>query len=292
MTKPLAAQCVSLAWSQWCALGVSGSGVLVPRHAVDLEAAISFAPCLEQLDPRLHDEVLDWCIHWARDFTSVSSLKQMLSMFDPGHRAQFERFAAIVNAQGGARWPTETRPRAFVPSGKSRCKLDTAASVQLRARKLFGINARADILVALTLEPASTRPRWTHVSSLLGLGYTKRNLSFALTDLQAGGVLTWTRVGNRIVYTLEKAEPLRLLLAPMPDTPGQSWGPRLALAASLIEVDRQTQGKSATTRAVEARKVLESKRPILERAEIAFPELGAGDPWRAIEAWMEPMLQP
>jgi hypothetical protein len=38
--------------------------------------------------------------------------------------------------------------------------------------------------------------------------------------------------------------------------------------------------------------VLESKRPILERAEIAFPELGAGDPWRAIEAWMEPMLQP
>ncbi|HSK02875.1 MAG TPA: hypothetical protein VK932_16600 [Kofleriaceae bacterium] len=292
MARPLVEQCLDLAWSQWGALGVSGSGVLVPQHAVDLEAAIAFAPCLEELEPRLHAEVLDWCSHFARHFTSVSALKQTLSLFDPEHRASFERFAAIVNAQGATKWPTGARPRPFALSGKSVCKIEGSPAVQLRARKIFGINARADILVGLALESASTRPRWTHVTSFLDLGYTKRNLSDALVDLQMGGMLAWMRTGNRIVYTLKKAEPLRSILAPLPETTGQPWGPRLAIAASLIEVDRRTQGKSATTRAVEVRKLFERKRPVLERARIAAPELSIGDPWPELEAWMEPMLRP
>jgi hypothetical protein len=295
MARPLVDQCLDLAWSQWSALGVSGSGVLVPHYAVDLEAAISFAPCLEHLDPRLHNEVLDWCIHWARDFTSVSSLKQMLSMFDAEHRALFEHFAAIVNAHGGTKWPTDAKPRAFVSSDKSICRLGEPASVQLRARKVFGITARADILVCLALDlPSDLPPRWVHVNDLLSLGYTKRNLSEACTDLHMGGMLGALPFGNAIRYALkpERVAPLRMLLAPMPENPGPPWGPRLALAASLLEVDRRTHGKSATTRAVEVRKLLERKRPIMERGRIAPPALGTGDPWPEIEAWMEPMLRP
>ncbi len=292
MAKPLVEQCLDLAWSQWVALGVSGSGVLVPQHAIDLEAAIAFAPYLERLDPRLYEEVLDWCVRFARDFTSVSALKQTLRIFDPEHRAAFERFAAIVNVHGGTKWPTEANPRGFVPSGKSACRLDRAASVQLRARKIFGINARADILVGLALEPPSQEPQWTHVNYLLGLGYTKRNLRDALHDLHMGGMLGSLHFGNTIRYALTKPEPLRAILAPMPKTPGQPWAERLALAASLIEVERRTHEKSATTRAVEVQKTLERKRSILERVRIQLPNLSAGDPWPELEAWMEPMLRP
>lgn len=292
MVKPLVEQCLELAWSQWVALGVSGSGVLVPRHEVDLEAAIAFAPCLEDLDPRLHAEVLDWCIHFARDFTSVSVLKQVLGMFAPEHLAAFGRFAAIVNAQGGTKWPTSEQPRAFSPSNKSRCRLESPASVGLRARKIFGISARADILVSLALLPPSPHVQWTHVTYLLGLGYTKRNLSEALNDLHAGGMLGTMRFGNTLRYALTKSEPLRALLTPLPEGPGQPWAQCLAVAASLIDLDRRTRGKSATTRAVEVRKLLEQKRSLLGSVHLPLPELGPGDPWPELEAWLAPMLRP
>lgn len=309
MAKPLVEQCLDLAWSQWAALGVSGSGVLVPRYAVDLEAAIAFAPCLEDLDPRLHAEILDWCIHFARDFTSVSVLKQVLDMFDPEHRAAFERFAAIVNSQGGTKWPTSEKPRAFTPSNKSACKLERPSSIGLRARKIFGINARADILVALALIPPPPMfIPWRLANDLTDLGYTKRNLSEALNDLRAGGMLDTMPIGNTIRYALSKPDPLRAILAPMPESPRQPWAQRLAIAASLLDADRRTRGKSATTRAVEVGKLLQRKSPILERGRIPIlergwvplpelgriprPELGTGDPWPELEAWMEPMLCP
>jgi hypothetical protein len=60
----------------------------------------------------------------------------------------------------------------------------------------------------------------------------------------------------------------------------------------LIEVERRTHEKSATTRAVEVQKTLERKRPILERVRIQLPNLSAGDPWPELEAWMEPLLRP
>jgi hypothetical protein len=271
---------------------VSASATLTPRHGVDLDAAIAFAPALADLDPRLHDETLDWCIQFARDFVSVSCIKHCLKFFDSEHRGRFDRFAAIVNTHGGTKWPTAVPPPPFTPSGKSRCKLDRAAAIQLRGRKIFGINARADILVGLALYPLDPNPRWTHVNHLLDLGYTKRSLSDALNDLHAGGMLGTLKFGNTIRYALRKHEALRQILDPMPDTLGQPWAQRLALAASLLSVQRRTRDKSITTQAVEVRKVLEARRFALERSFTVLPDLSAGDPWPQIDAWMEPLLRP
>src|SRR5438874_13128423 len=105
----LAQSCIELAWAQWVALGVSGSAPK-PEHAVDLEAAIAFAPVLDKLDPRLHDEVIDWCVQYAARVVSVSRLKQVLKLFDDDHRDRFEHFAAIVNSHAGTKWPTTASP--------------------------------------------------------------------------------------------------------------------------------------------------------------------------------------
>ena len=290
--RPLIEQCLDLAWSQWASLGVSASVALSPVHGVDLDAAITFAPALADIDPRLHDEVLDWCIQFAGDFASVSCIKHCLKRFDPDHRERFDRFAATVNAHGRTKWPTSLAPQPFTPSGKSRCRLDRPASVQLRGRKIFGINARADILVGLALYPPDPQPRWTHVNLLLDLGYTKRSLSEALNDLNAGGMLGTLRFGNTIRYALRKHEALRQILDPLPATLGQPWAELLALTASLLSVQRRMREKSITTQAVEARKVLDRRRSALERSFITLPDLSIGDPWPQISAWMEPLLRP
>jgi hypothetical protein len=290
--RSLIDQCLDLAWSQWAALGISASVAIVPLHSVDLDAAIAFAPVLADLDPRLYDEVLDWCIQFARDFASVSCIKHCLKLFDPDHRERFDRFAATVNACGGTKWPTSLPPQPFTPSGKSQCRLDRPAAVQLRARKIFGINARADILVGLALYPPDPKPRWTHVNLLLDLGYTKRSLSEALNDLNAGGMLGTLKFGNTIRYALRNHEPLRQLLDPLPNTLGGGWGQLLALAASLLSAQRRTHEKSITTQAVEVHKVLEPRRSVLERGLITLPDLSVGDPWPQISAWMEPLLRP
>lgn len=295
MTRRLVDQCLAVSWSQWVALGVSGTGAISKAtHAVDLEAAIAFAPTIEYLDPRLYSEVLDWCIHFANDFVSVASLRHALAAFDEEHRATFQLFAALVNEHGGAKWPSAPSPshRSFRPSGKSRVRLDHAAAVQLRARKIFGINARADILVGLALLPSTKEPRWTHVSLLRDLGYSKRALSGALNDLAAGGLLGTLQFGNTVRYSLRRREPLRELLAPLPETPGQAWSQRLALAAALVSLQKRLAGKSATTQAIELHKLFERKQIILERAQVGVPTISHTDPWHDIEAWLEPLLNP
>lgn len=292
MSKSIDECCLDVAWSQWVELGVSGSGVLVPQHAVDLEAAIAFAPLLFELDRRLHDEVLDWCIHYAGQFTSVSCLKHVLKQFDPEHQQRFERFASIVNRYGGTKWPTSLKAApAFTLSEKSQCRVERPGAIHLRARKVFGINARADILVGLALLKPSPQPQWTHVNYLLDLGYSKRSLRDALFDLHVGGVLGSMSFGNTIRYALTKPDLVRTFLAPLPKGEGRPWGTYLAMASSLIAADRRTRGKTAVTRAVEARKVLDRRKRDLQASRVTIPTVG-DDPWPILEEWMGSLLQP
>lgn len=306
MSKDLPTLCREVGWSQWVALGVSGKGA-EPKHAIDLEAAITFLPAFEVLDPRLYAEALDWCIQFAADYVSVSVLKSFLALMPSAHRAKFATVAAIVNAQGGTKWPTRstgaphgatrTSDRApqphFRPSGKSQRRNDSSATVQLRGRKIFGVSARADMLVSLALRgDAPGNPEWIHVNSFAGLGYQKRNLSRALTDLCDGGVVHAHKVGNTVQYEFLQAGPVRALLAPLPTTTGVPWAPLLALAAALLDVHARTHNKSQTTQGVEANNVLSALRPLLARNQIAVPLIHAGDPWPQLLPWLTRELQP
>ena len=70
------------------------------------------------------------------------------------------------------------------------------------------------MLVALAmLGNAAGNPEWTHVNTFASLGYQKRNLSHALTDLCDGGVMHAHKVGNTVRYEFVQAVPVRALLA-------------------------------------------------------------------------------
>lgn len=278
--------CIELAWAQWVALGVSGSA-RKPRHAVDLEAAIAFAPALDELDPRLHDEVIDWCTQFAPRVVSVSRLKQVIKLFDDAHRARFDRFAAIVNERGGTKWPTSSRaPRSTAPSRKSRFLVESAAAIQLRARLIFGIGARADVLVALLLSPLG----WTHVSLLSSLAYTKRSLSDALGDLAAGGVLHGYHVGNAVHHRLVRKDALAALVGSYPEVAFQPWAQRLAATADILSTRTRTQTKSEMIRSIELRKVIDRHRAAL--AAVGEEPVPSSQPDDLVETWLIPRLEP
>jgi hypothetical protein len=288
MVRSLVDLCTDLAWSQWTALGVSASKARVPKHAVDLEAAIAFAPILDRLDPRLYEEAAGWCTRYAHQFVSVTRLKQVLPLFATRHRVAFDHFAAIVNRGGTARWPTPRTANASVRvSDKARVKLGAPASIQLRARKTFGVNARADILVALLLAPRT----WARISELANLGYTKRNLSDALGDLHAGGVLEALRVGNALRYRLAKPRPLGQLLGPVPRTHWQPWGQRFAIVERLLDAELRTTGKSMALRTIELKKTLDAITPDLAAIEEVVPRSTGDEPWRDIARWASGWLQ-
>jgi hypothetical protein len=278
--------CLDLAWAQWVALGVSGTA-RKPQRAVDLEAAIAFGPLIDDLDARLYDEVLDWCVRFASRVTSVSRLKQVLKLFDHDHRARFERFAATVNSRAGTKWPTSlTASRPVKLSNKSGFEVEHAAAVQLRARLIFGVGARADVLVALLLSQVG----WTRVGQLAALAYTKRNLADALSDLTAAGLLHAYHVGNALHHRLLRKQHLAGLLGKHPDTELQPWPQRLALAATLLATQARTEGKSHMIRSIELRKAMDRHRPAL--SSVGEAPLAGEDIDELVDTWLVPHLEP
>src|SRR5882724_4971398 len=210
MRSELASAACRVAWGQWTALGVSGT-VVPQEHAIDLEALISFTPALRQEDPRLYDEALDWCVAHSQRLVSVGRLRHLRSTLPEAARVAYEQFAACVNATAKPRtpWPTTHAGTKVRTSGKSqRPELGQPALLQLRLRCLFGVTARADVLLRLL------RPIMVHelvplaISDFADIG-TKPTISEVLADLTMAGLVEKWRRGNRDYYELTRIAALQ-----------------------------------------------------------------------------------
>src|SRR5262245_24029797 len=129
---------VDLAWSLWTELGVAGvvrnhqEFLIVPEELVVLTAAI------QQVDPRLRDEALDWCSRY-HHFISISRLKTIVKLLGPYVAKPFSLFSATLNSISQAHWPLLTTVSALscTPSEKSLLpRLEAQALLQLRVRAL------------------------------------------------------------------------------------------------------------------------------------------------------------
>jgi hypothetical protein len=65
------------AWRQWTQVGVAGDAAVSDSWLIDVEALLLFTFEIGRFDPRLFDEVLDWCVLNA-DVISVQRLKNLL----------------------------------------------------------------------------------------------------------------------------------------------------------------------------------------------------------------------
>jgi hypothetical protein len=293
MHSELVSAALRVAWQQWTALGVSGT-VAPPDHALDLEALILFTPILEHDDPRLWDEALDWCAHHAQRLVSIARLRRLRTTLPESARDAYDRFAACVNgtAKPKVTWPTSHAGTAVQTSNKSQPPdLQHPSLLQLRLRCLFGVSARADLLLRF-LRPFMTQealPNLTLTTSAFAdLGYSKPAIADMLADLTAGGLVEKWRRGNRDHYELARVESLVGLLGGALPATAPIWSTRFKIIASLVSTEAATREKKPMVQAVAILKQL-------EQYHDQFEDLGVKPPaslptWFDLATWVRRAL--
>lgn len=240
--------CLELAWSLWGELGVAAPRRRHADCAVDLEALIVFTHTLRDLDPRLEEEAL----------RAEESLAGHIS------QTRLSRASKAIARGVSQRTVAETvheRPRlAPLP-------LRSASLLQLRLRAIFGVSARAEVVLALLAShPHELIASEIAASALLA----KSMVSRALTGMAATGVLHASRDANRIRFRLARAELWQGLVGPIPrHIP--SWAPLFEFITLIRAAFEQHCEESVGL-------LVELRRAIKVLGEVARPGIAAPDP--------------
>lgn len=284
MSDQLQKQAIELAWRHWTALGVAGVAPW-PEHAIDLEALIAFTPFIAAAEPRLERECLDWCIRIGPNNVSISRLRQIVRLMPARDDATSHDLPSIMMEAASGR---SARTKLSTKSQKPR--LDHPSLIQLRSRRVFGVSARADLIVGLVTRARDAEA--ARISAILPVGYTKRTVALILDDLADAGVLEELVVSQAASYKPLKVAQLRTLLAPLPKkTP--SWPERFALVAAILETWRRYGARAASTYAIELAKVLDRLRPLAARLGTKPPIIGRPQTILAeLARWSSALLDP
>jgi hypothetical protein len=263
-TSALQSALLNRAWIQWIALGVDAVGER-DDDVVDPEALIALTAELGDADARLRDVSTDWCVAYGR-YVNGSRLKQVARELATPPDAIGE-YVATVAAAGGPAWPMATQPRPdYLARGKAR--LGSARSrprLRIRLRAGFGVNARADVLAALLVDP---RNGLSVADLARKTRFTKPSTAFAVDALVLAGLLEPRMVGNERRLVLTK--PGEILPGLRPPIVQPDWVARFGVALDVVRFDRQ-DGMSPPVRAIEARRIVE---PLLPRiTSEGLPEL-------------------
>jgi hypothetical protein len=275
---------LELLWEQWTALGVSG-WTLGPgarssdASAVDPEALILMTAAMGDDDPRLRDEATDWCISYGQ-YLSKARLKNLLRI-GVADESSFHGLAATVNAHAHLGWPDGgLAPRQYKPRARSAfVARGNTAAIRLRARLVFGVSARAELLVLL-----GTEPQWGSSASELAarVYYGRRNVVEALEALTLTGLVRGNDAPGGRRYALADPIALHSVLGP---TPGYfvDWGRAFRACWIALRTLRDFAAAPATVQVVEAVKSAAQVQAELMRSWAYVP----GAPPSGTSAWDE-----
>jgi hypothetical protein len=281
--------CLDLAWSHWTGLGVRGV-FAPPPDATDLEALILFTTTLGHIDPRLHDEALDWCAKFARETVAISRLRRLLTRLPSEQQEAFGEFAGALHQHVDLKWPAARPPvHRYRLSGKSRLPtpLVRPSLLQLRARRLFGTSARVEIMMHFVLSPEGTL---ASASELAALGYAKQNISVILDDFVDAATLERVQSGNQHQYRLLRHGTWRELLEPLP-TSWPPWHLRLPILAGLRSTLERVEKKADIVKDIEVAKELQRHLPAFRMMGFADGRVPTkGHASRGIVEWADEAL--
>ena len=271
--RELQQRILTLLWSLWTELGVSGWERHHSAIGIDVEPLVLATPVLVSVDPRLRDESLDWCVRFGH-LVSASRLRNLLARSTSDIRDAFGPYAATVTAHTHLRWPDASRPWPYRSTGKSHlADLRQPALVQLRLRALLGVSARAEVLRLFLAQPSATMA----ASDLVGEGaYVKRSLAEALESLKLAGVLEAINARNQIRYRLRTGPIGAAAFGELPIA-SPSWH---SVFSVLLELLRYADGSEGVPRPVAAAEVAGVSRRIeteLRILRVQGPPQGSGD---------------
>jgi hypothetical protein len=285
---------VELAWSHWTELGVSGwqvgsSVTGAGDVAVDPEPLIFLTASLGAADPRLRDEATDWCVAFGRYISKVR-LKNLLR-FGIGDRPSYADFAATVNRHARLGWPNgDEHGRAFKPTHRSELAVrGRPASIRLRARLLFGVSARAEILVILASE------QWqgsTATELAERARYGRRNVVEALDALVTVGLVRQVEAPTARRYRLADPIAVQSLLGPVP-AHAIDWAIAFDACWLALSTLRAHGDAAPTVRSIEAVKAAEAISRRLARSWLTPPPRAPSgiSAWERLEPWALNLVQ-
>jgi hypothetical protein len=269
--------------AQWIALGCQLAGG-AETAVVDLEALVAITAEIGESSPRVYVAALDWCVAYGQAVNSAR-LKNVAAGIGVRATALAE-LAGAVRAAGGPRWPFALAGSSRQPRGKIVvADLSSPARLLWRVRSAFGVNARADILVALLTMPSpavsiSELARTTH--------FAKRNVAQAAYGMRLAGLVQIDRVGNEDRARIPPDSPLRPWLVPGPPPPCIDWPARWRVVLRAIAAAESLRASGAIVRAVESRAAIEPLLPLLNDAALPRPDLTASGAAfaGAFDAWL------
>lgn len=259
---------LDLCWSLWTELGVAGVKRKHQNSLIYLEELILLTVALADIDPRLRNESLDWCSQYHR-FLSISRLKSIIKGFGDSLNVPFSIYSTTLNSISNAVWPifVDSSPIKLTLSHKSCLRpLESPALLNIRARSIFGTNARADLLTFFLTHKNSDFA----VSDVTEIGYSKRNLADILEDLCLSGLFDKYLVRNHQRYRLVKNEQLIKALGPIPKF-APSWRLILEMLLPIRDCVKRIQSYSESTKVVEIRNLLTTLQKKLQRLNLTPP---------------------
>jgi hypothetical protein len=229
---------LDLIWRQWTTLGVAGHGGN-ERRVIDPDALLLATCVFGRYEPRLFDEMLDWLAvnGWC---INVQRMRSLMKRHGYGCGRVLACVGAL-QAKGAdtVKWrrlsldiepaPTGAEPLFYFPDGRpqpmfgrpdpqfaayglhrGRLELrhlsqpanpELPANLLYRLRALFGVNARADILVYLLTHVDGHPPEMARQT-----GYFPKTIQMSLVEMACSGVVQPSKRGREKHYRLDAAE--------------------------------------------------------------------------------------
>ncbi len=252
--KTITGSALDICWGAWAELGVSGWSRTHADWAIDPEPLIIFTAWLGDVDPRLRDEALDWCIRYSRYVSRVRLRNLPSKDVDIDRQRAWGEYAATVNARAGVAWPHPTQAReSYRVTGRSTLRSLTEPSlVCLRMRAMFGLAARTEIMRHLLFHGDASI---TVAQLAKATAYTKRNVADECDALERAGVLAMRSESNRFYYSLADPEALAGFVGDMPSV-RPDWPSLFDLLGRLIHLDRDAKSMSGDALQVETHKTM------------------------------------
>lgn len=246
---PITDAVVELLWAQWSELGVPGVRDPNPAPVVSPVDLVLYTPALlADRDARLAMLVQAWCAQHGGATFSARELNTRRRLLGPETRSAFDAWAGVLHHAVGEPWPASSGGGPPIDPRTVPARSDRPACLHLRARALFGVGVRADLVVALLEAHATRRPLSS--PDLAPLGYSARAVQVALAAFEAAGMILGHKAGRTHTWTLTRPGHLSALL----DADGLRWLPwhhALPLLLHLVRLEAQPPGPLRVVRAHE-----------------------------------------
>ncbi len=285
--KHLDKNLLDLTWSLWTELGVAGVLRNHQNTLILIEELILFTSVISEEDPRLRDEVMDWCTQF-HHFVSISRLKSIIKDYEGLIEEPFSEFSSTLNTLAKTNWPVliPKKPLQLSLSQKSTLRpYASAALLNIRARGIFGTGSRADLITFFLAHPSHD----FSIAETTEIGYSKRNLAEILEDFHLSRLFNKFMQGNLQRYRLNKDSPLFQMLKPIPKYT-KSWQLTFKVLLSLRKCLRQIENNTKSTQVIEIINCLSNLETILQKLDLSPPTFSNDFP-RYIQSFNDWILE-